>query len=172
MALGRRLVGPRHVVRWLRPGRIITRRRLVIPLRGWRIISLWSRPIILRRPRLITARRPGLITARRRIIALRPGLISRRGLRPAGPSLRTAGFLTRRARWGIVTMILRNARRGGQSQHRDTRGQLVSNLRRYFHPCFSPEIVRTSQPNYRVRSYGFAFTSSWTRKSSSKSESA
>ena len=31
-------------------------------------------------------------------------------------------------------MILREARRRCQSQHRDARGQLVPNLRRYFHP--------------------------------------
>jgi hypothetical protein len=37
-------------------------------------------------------------------------------------------------------MILREARRRRQSQHRDARGQPVPKLRRCFHPCFPPEI--------------------------------
>ena len=50
MALGRRLVWPRHVVSWLLRGRsLIVTRRLIIPLPRRRIIPPRSRFIILRR---------------------------------------------------------------------------------------------------------------------------
>src|SRR6185437_2650620 len=144
MALRRRLVGPRHIVTRLRlwPGLIIVRRRpLIIPLLLRRIISLRPRSVILRRPRLV-------VTRRGRIIAFRPGLVSGLAFRPAVswllalflmPRLRMAGFLTGRTRRRIVVMILREARRCRQDQHRDVRGQPVPKLRRCFHPNFPPE---------------------------------
>lgn len=51
-------------------------------------------------------------------------------------------------------MILREARRCHQDQHRDARGQPVPKLRRYFHPCFPPEFFPhfslVLQPSYCV----------------------
>src|SRR3954469_13581365 len=122
MALGPRLVGPRHIIAWLLLWRrlIVTRRRrlivplrrtLIIPLR-WRIISLRPRSVILWRPRLI-------ISWWRRVIAFRSGLVAGLAFRPAGfrllalllmPRLRTAGLLAGRTRPRIVAMILRKAR--------------------------------------------------------------
>jgi hypothetical protein len=149
MTLGGRLIGPRHVVArlWLWPRLIITRPRLIVPLRRWRIVSLWPRSVILRGP--------GLIVAWRGIIAFWPGLVSWFGtIGPRllafllMPRLRTAGFLAGRARPRIIVMILREAWRHCQSQHRDARGQPVPNLRRYFHPCCPRSSFRTTiQPN-------------------------